>query len=192
MFHTVVSTMISQVCTCIEKVHTRTYCVHTVYILSMNTNAGFRGLRRDEDMLAGGPVPTQPHVTEDDEGDDNPCTVDEEVFQGRPDADDMEEAITKFLDGMEGQEHSGFKDLHIFLGCLHCPLRREIMQCCTLRLWRAASFQRWMRRNRKDSHRQNYSCTDTHWNTGTFVHTVYIHDTNMSISVHTLYIHGTY
>jgi hypothetical protein len=38
-----------------------------VYILSN------RGLRRDDDMLAGGPVSTQPHVTDDDEGDDNPC-----------------------------------------------------------------------------------------------------------------------
>ncbi len=51
----------------------------------------------------------QPHITDDDEGDDNPCMEDEEFFQGRPDADDMEEAITKFLDGMEGQERSGFK-----------------------------------------------------------------------------------
>ncbi len=31
------------------------------------------------------------------------------IFQWRPDAEDMEEAITKFLDGMEGQERSGFK-----------------------------------------------------------------------------------
>jgi hypothetical protein len=68
----------------------------------MNANAGFRGLRCDEDMLAGGPVSTQPHVTDDDEGDDNPCIEDEEFFQGRPDADDMEEAITKFLDGIGG------------------------------------------------------------------------------------------
>jgi hypothetical protein len=30
----------------------------------------------------------------------------------------MEEAITKFLDGMKGQERSGFKGLHRFLGCL--------------------------------------------------------------------------
>ena len=38
-----------------------------MYILSN------RGLRRDEDMLADGPVSKQPHVTDDDEGDDNPC-----------------------------------------------------------------------------------------------------------------------
>jgi hypothetical protein len=111
----------------------------------MNANAGFRGSRRDEDMLADGPVSTQPHVTDDDEGDNTPCTEDEEFFQGRPDADDMEEEITKFLDGMEVQERSGFKDdlhrfLAKFLAAFPCPLRREIVQCCTLRLWRADSF----------------------------------------------------
>ena len=77
----------------------------------MIANAGFRGSRRDEELLAGGPVATQPHVMDDDEGDNNPCTEDEEFFQGMPDADEIEEAITKFLDGMEGQERSGFKDL---------------------------------------------------------------------------------
>jgi hypothetical protein len=75
-------------------------------------------------MLGGGPVSTQPHVTDDDEGDDTPCTEDKEFFQGRPNADDMEEAITKFLDGMEGQERSGFKDLHRFLGCLPLPVAK--------------------------------------------------------------------
>jgi hypothetical protein len=61
----------------------------------------------------------QPHIMDDDEGGDNPCIEDKEFFQGRPDADDMEEAITKFLDG---QERSGFKDRHRFLGSLSLPL----------------------------------------------------------------------
>ena len=89
----------------------------------MNANAGFRGSRSDEDMLAGGPVSTQPRVT-DDEGDNTPCTEDEEFFQGRPDADDsdMEEEITKFFYGMERQERSGFKDLHS--GCLPLPVAK--------------------------------------------------------------------
>jgi hypothetical protein len=64
-------------------------------------------------MQAGGPVSKQPHVMDDDEGDDNPCIDDEEFFLGRPDADDMEEAITKFLDGMEGQERSVQGPAHI-------------------------------------------------------------------------------
>jgi hypothetical protein len=61
----------------------------------------------------------QPHIMNDDEGDDNPCIEDEDFFQGRPDADDMEEATTKFLDG---QECSGFKDRHRFLGSLPLPV----------------------------------------------------------------------
>ena len=59
-----------------------------MYILSTylqtTANAGFRGARRDEDIQACGPV-LQPHVTDDAEGDDNPCTEDEEFFQGRGD-----------------------------------------------------------------------------------------------------------
>jgi hypothetical protein len=36
----------------------------------------------------------------------------------------MEEAMTKFLDGMEVQERSGFKDLHRFLGRLPLPVEK--------------------------------------------------------------------
>jgi hypothetical protein len=38
--------------------------------------------------------------------------------------DDMEEAITKFLDGMVVQERSCFKDLHRFLGSLPLPVEK--------------------------------------------------------------------
>ncbi len=33
----------------------------------------------------------------------------------------MEVAITRFMDGMEAQEHCGFKDLHTLLGRLPVP-----------------------------------------------------------------------
>jgi hypothetical protein len=124
----IVCTKISQESPCIYYVHTvymqvhTTYYVHTVNILV--ANSGFRGLHRDEDIQAGGPVSTQPYITDDYEGDDNPCIEDKDFFQGRPDADYMEEAQTKFLDGMEGQEHSAFKDLHRFLGCLPLPVAK--------------------------------------------------------------------
>jgi hypothetical protein len=36
----------------------------------------------------------------------------------------MEEAITKFFNGMEGQERSGFTDWHRFLGCLPLPVAK--------------------------------------------------------------------
>ncbi len=73
-------------------------------------------------MQASGPVSTLPRVTDDIEGGDNPCIENEDCFQGRPDADDMKEAMTKFLDGMEGQERSSYKDLHRFFGSLPLPV----------------------------------------------------------------------
>ena len=36
-------------------------------------------------------------------------------FFVRPDAAGVEEAIGKFLDGLDGQEHSGFEELYKFL-----------------------------------------------------------------------------
>ena len=93
----------------------------SVYTYSVHAITGFRGSRRDEDIQEGGNVSMQPPVTDDEERDYNPCSEDEEFFKEGPDADATEEAITKFLDGMEGQERSGFKDLHRFLGRLPCP-----------------------------------------------------------------------
>jgi hypothetical protein len=81
----------------------------------------------------------------------------------------MEEAITKFLDGMERQERSGFKDLHRFLGRLPLPVVKGDRAMLHFEALEGGFIPkmvlRWMRRNRKDSHRQNYSCTYMHWNT---------------------------
>ena len=52
-------------------------------------------------------------------------TIPVQRTKGRPDADEIEEAITKFLDGMEGQERSGFKDLHRFLDGLPLPVAKD-------------------------------------------------------------------
>ena len=57
---------------------------------------------------------------EPEEGDHDPCPEDEEFFV-RPDAADMEEAIGKFLDDLEGQELSGFEELHQYLAKLPVP-----------------------------------------------------------------------
>jgi hypothetical protein len=74
--------------------------------------AGFRGARRDALM---GDVGQSPHVREDgdmgpsdEEGDPNPCPGDEKFHNAAPDADSMEEAIGKFMEGLEGQERFGF------------------------------------------------------------------------------------
>ncbi len=39
----------------------------------------------------------------------------------RPDAATMEKSISLFMDGMEAQEHSGFKDVNGLLGRLPVP-----------------------------------------------------------------------
>ena len=76
--------------------------------------SGFRGARRDGNTR----VPDQ---ESDESGNKDPCPEDEEFFEARPDAATMEEAIGKFMDGMEAQERDGFKDLRRFVGRLPVP-----------------------------------------------------------------------
>jgi hypothetical protein len=86
--------------------------------------AGYRGARRDALM---GDVGQPPHVSEDgemgpsdEEGDPNPCPEDEEFYKV-PDADSMEEAIGRFMEGLEGQERAGFSQIHSLLQRLPVP-----------------------------------------------------------------------
>ena len=68
---------------------------------------------------------SQPPVEQEpEEGDPSPCPEDEEFFV-RPDAAGMEEAIGKFLDGLEGQECSGFEEMHRFLATLPVPTPKK-------------------------------------------------------------------
>jgi hypothetical protein len=60
----------------------------------------------------------------DEEGDPNPCPEDEE-FHKAPDADSMEEAIGKFVEGLEGQERAGFSQIHSLLQCLPVSVQKE-------------------------------------------------------------------
>ncbi len=46
------------------------------------------------------PPPSSDQASRED-GDSHPCPEEEEFFQSRPDAADMEEAIGKFMEGME-------------------------------------------------------------------------------------------
>jgi hypothetical protein len=48
--------------------------------------------------------PEQQH----DERDPDPCPPEDDECFNAQDADSMEEAISKFVDGLESQEHSGF------------------------------------------------------------------------------------
>ncbi len=66
---------------------------------------------------------------EEDKGDPSPCPEDEDYFI-RPEAQRMQEAISKFLDGIEGQEHYGFKHSHTFLAKLPVPVPTK---CCAMK-----------------------------------------------------------
>ena len=67
-------------------------------------------------------VPPHMDTAQDlDEGYPNPCPEDEDFFKG-PDTDSMEEAISKFLHGLEGQESSCFTDMHRLLAKLPVPV----------------------------------------------------------------------
>ena len=65
--------------------------------------------------------PTADPGSENEGDNDAPCPEDEEFIKSRPDAETMEEAINKFMDGTEDQEHGGFKDMHQFLERLPVP-----------------------------------------------------------------------
>ena len=52
----------------------------------------------------------------------SPCPEDGDFFDARPDAEDTEEAINKFLEGLESQEEAGFDRLHSLLSKLPVPV----------------------------------------------------------------------
>jgi hypothetical protein len=73
-------------------------------------------------------IPEPPGQASVDQDEVDPCPApareDEEFFQG-PDPESKEEAINKFLEGMEDQECSGFKGIDRSLGRLTVPASKE-------------------------------------------------------------------
>jgi hypothetical protein len=77
------------------------------------------------------PVPSERYVPVvesalDEVMDPHPCEEDEEFFKSRPDAEEMEEAISKFLDAMPAVESKRYEQLHRHLARLPAPERKEI------------------------------------------------------------------
>jgi hypothetical protein len=98
----------------------------TVYPITTHhegSTADFRGAHRDAAARVILEPPAQSSV-EQDEVDACPEPEDEEFFQG-PDTEGKEEAINKFLDGMEDQERSGFKGIDRLLGRLPVPAGKK-------------------------------------------------------------------
>jgi hypothetical protein len=80
----------------------------------------FCGHHRDAD--AGLRDIPQPSYGRDDEDGGTPCPEDDEYFEARPDAAETEEAISKFISGLESQEQAGFDRLHSLLSRLPVPV----------------------------------------------------------------------
>ena len=85
------------VCYCTNKYELVCTCLYWYVLIGVDT--GFRGSHRD----AAIPPPYADQASMED-GDPHPCPEAEEFFQSRPDAADMEEAIGKFMEGMEKPE----------------------------------------------------------------------------------------
>ena len=54
-----------------------------------------------------------------------PCPEDADFMDARPDAAEMEEAIGKFVNGLEQQERSGYHELHSLLSRLPVPVAKS-------------------------------------------------------------------
>ena len=116
-----------QVCTGMYQyvqVHTCMY-YHELHYNLFSYGIGFRGAIRDEPGLSERYVPTQESVLDDDL-DREPCEEDEEFFESRPNAEQMEQAIGKFLDGMPAVESKGYEQLHRHLARLPVPEKKII------------------------------------------------------------------
>ncbi len=56
----------------------------------------------------------------------HPCKEDEEFFKAKPNAEEMEEASSKFLDAMPALETDGFQHLHRQLAWLPLPNQKVV------------------------------------------------------------------
>jgi hypothetical protein len=62
----------------------------------------------------------------DEDQDPHPCEEDEEFFKSRPNAEEMEDAIGKFLDAMPTVESKRYEQLHRHLARLPVPESKPI------------------------------------------------------------------
>ena len=98
---------------------------HELHYNSFSYGIGFRSANRDEPELSERYVPAQESVLDEDL-DRDPCEEDEDFFESRPNAEEMEQAIGKFLDGMPVVESNGYEQLHRHLARLPVPEKKII------------------------------------------------------------------
>ena len=122
---------------------------------------GFRGSHHDDVNQA----PVAAHTSYED-GDPRPCAEDEEFFESRPDAADMEEAISKFMEGMEREECTGYNALHKLLQTLPVPGEKDANSMTQEEAFQGGFCVIWTKMRRKGSPHWSCHCTSMHWNTG--------------------------
>ncbi len=97
-----------------------------VYIIVISIfHSGFRGAHCDAALREV----VQPPISSDqqqDERDPDPCPPEDEECFDALDAASMEEAISKFVEGLESQERSGFDDIQRLLKGLSVPVTKAI------------------------------------------------------------------
>ena len=88
--------------------------------------AGFRGTHRDSMMPQPSTAP-EPEGWDPEEEDHSPCPQDlgDEEYSAGPDAAVMEGAISKFMEGLQVQERSGFPQIHRLLSRLPVPVQKK-------------------------------------------------------------------
>ncbi len=71
--------------------------------------------------------PTLSSEQQDDDRDPDPCPSEDEELFDAPDAESMEEAINKFVDGLESQarERCGSDDIHQLIKHLPVPVTKS-------------------------------------------------------------------
>ena len=96
--------------------------IYTVCTCTDNVNTSLKHayVQRDVTSPAEQRDVTSPVVEDGDGG--SPCPEDADFMDARPDAAEMEEAIGKFVNGLEQQERSGYHELHSLLSRLPVPV----------------------------------------------------------------------
>ena len=96
----------------------------------------------------------------------SPDPHDEELMDARPDQEEMEEAINRFLLQMEKQEKKGFKDLTSVLSLLPKPAQGLFAPFPWPTRSRLVFFLQWMKIRLICSLHLSFACTDTRRTTG--------------------------
>jgi hypothetical protein len=104
----------------------------------------------------------------------------------------MEQAIAKFLDGMEGQERNGFKNLHRFLGRLPVPVAKGDRAMLHSEALEGGFITKMDEEEQKRFTLSELLLYRHALEYRSVIHTLYKLCTYTRISVHSLYIQGTY